>query len=159
MNRIKKILGGPFRFLKKYRYAFGISFTLIFVVWLFCLPEKLFNDPTSTVLFDRDGNLLGATIADDGQWRFPSNDSVPYKFKTALLQFEDRNFENHSGVSIRGIGRAFWQNISGGKKISGGSTITMQLMRMARKGKSRNIWQKCVEIFWATRRVRSSMTR
>ncbi len=151
MSRIKKILGGPFRFLKKYRYAFGISFTLIFALWLFCLPEKLFNDPTSTVLFDRDGNLLGATIADDGQWRFPSNDSVPYKFKTALLQFEDRNFESHWGVSIRGMGRAFWQNISGGKKISGGSTITMQLMRMARKGKSRNIWQKCVEIFWATR--------
>lgn len=105
----------------------------------------------STVIFDRNGNLLGATIAEDGQWRFPPNDSVPYKFKTALIQFEDRNFESHWGVSIRGLTRAAWQNMSGGKKISGGSTITMQLMRMSRKGRSRNIWQKTVEIFWATR--------
>ncbi|MBI3133556.1 MAG: penicillin-binding protein 1C [Bacteroidetes bacterium] len=137
--------------MKRYRYILGSTFLIIFLVWLFCLPEQLFNDPTSTVLYDRNGNLLGATIADDGQWRFPQNDSVPYRFKTALIQFEDRTFENHWGVSIRGLSRAVWQNLKGGRKVSGGSTITMQLMRLARKGKSRNIWQKTVEIFWATR--------
>lgn len=126
-------------------------FILTFSLWLFCLPEKLFNDPTSTVILDKDGNLLGATIADDGQWRFPHNPEVPEKFKTAIIQFEDRNFDSHWGVSIKGLCRAAYQNISNGKKISGGSTITMQLMRMSRKGQDRTIWQKGVEMFWATR--------
>ena len=129
----------------------SISFVTLFLIWFFCLPKTLFNDPTSTVLFDRNGNLLGATIAEDGQWRFPYNANVPYKFKTALIQFEDRNFDSHWGVSIKGLSRALYQNIKGGKKVSGGSTITMQVMRMSRKGQSRNIWQKVVEIFWATR--------
>lgn len=124
---------------------------MLFFVWLFCLPDKLFNDPTSTVVFDKNGNLIGASIADDGQWRFPPSDSLPYRYKIALIQFEDRSFESHWGVSIRGLSRAFVQNIKGGKKVSGGSTVTMQLMRLARKKKSRSIWQKVVEIFWATR--------
>lgn len=121
------------------------------MVWFFCLPKTLFNDPTSTVILDKDGNLLGASIADDGQWRFPYNPEVPEKFEKAIIQFEDRSFRSHMGVSIRGLSRALWQNLKSGEKVSGGSTITMQLMRMSRKGKPRNIWQKFVEIFWATR--------
>jgi len=144
-------MSGFWVWMKKFRYLIAGFFLLIFFIWLFCLPEKLFQDPTSTVLYDRNGNLLGASIADDGQWRFPQSDSIPYRFKTALIQFEDRNFESHWGVSIRGLSRAMWQNLKGGRKVSGGSTITMQLMRMSRKGQSRNIWQKLIEIFWATR--------
>lgn len=111
----------------------------------------MFADPTSTVLLDRNGQLLGASIADDGQWRFPYNPVVPDKFKKAIIQFEDRTFESHWGVSFKGLGRAVYQNLQAGNKTSGGSTITMQLMRMSRKGQSRNVWQKVVEIFWATR--------
>ncbi len=123
----------------------------LLLIWLFCLPERLFTDPTSTVVYDRNGELLGASIADDGQWRFPHNASVPYKFKMAIIQFEDRTFEWHLGVSAKGLCRAFWQNLTTGEKVSGGSTLTMQVMRMSRKGQSRNMWQKMVEIFWATR--------
>ncbi|MDA9225422.1 transglycosylase domain-containing protein, partial [bacterium] len=137
--------------MKRYRYVLGSLFAILFVVWLFCLPEKLFEKPTSTVLYDRNGQLLGATIAADGQWRFPYNSEVPEKFKLAITQFEDRNFFIHQGVSIKGLGRAVYQNLSEGKKVSGGSTITMQLMRMSREQNSRSYWQKIVEIFWATR--------
>lgn len=151
MKRINNILKQGNRVMKRYGNLLYVLAGTLLLIWLFCLPEKLFNDPTSTVLYDRNNNLLGATIADDGQWRFPPCDSVPYKFKTALMQFEDRSFEEHWGVSIRGLGRAVWQNLSGSKKVSGGSTITMQLMRIARKGQKRTVWQKIVEIFWATR--------
>ncbi|MBK7128422.1 MAG: penicillin-binding protein 1C [Crocinitomicaceae bacterium] len=139
------------QFISRHRNLLTVLSGTLLLLWLFCLPEKLFEDPTCTVLYDRDGNLLGATIAEDGQWRFPANDTIPYKFKKALLEFEDRNFYSHWGLSVRGMSRALWQNIKGGKKVSGGSTITMQLMRMSRKGQDRNIWQKIVEIWWATR--------
>jgi len=137
--------------MKRYKYILSVFFITLFLIWFFCLPKVLFSDPTSTVLLDRNGQLLGASIADDGQWRFPYNPSVPDKFKKAIIQFEDRKFESHWGVSLKGLGRAIYQNMQAGNKTSGGSTITMQLMRMSRKGQSRNVWQKVVEIFWATR--------
>ena len=151
MKRIKKIGQRIWRFIYKYKYVLGTTFLTIFISWLFCLPSELFKDPTSTVIVDRNGHLLGASIAEDGQWRFPYNPAVPEKFKKAIIQFEDRNFTSHWGVSIRGLARAAYQNIKEGEKVSGGSTITMQLMRMSRKGKSRNIWQKGIEMFLATR--------
>jgi penicillin-binding protein 1C len=51
----------------------------------FSLPRKLFNDPLSTVITSADGELMGAKIASDGQWRFPEIDSVPDKFRHAVL--------------------------------------------------------------------------
>ena len=151
MNRIKKIVARIWRFVKRYKYGISISMLMLFLIWLFCLPKTLFNDPTSTVILDRNGELLGASIATDSQWRFPHNPVVPEKFKKAIIQFEDRTFESHWGVSARGIGRAIYQNLGSSKTKSGGSTITMQLMRMSRKGKSRNAWQKIIEICWSTR--------
>lgn len=151
MKRIKKIAGRVWRFIKAYKYILSGIFLTIFFIWFFCLPKTLFNDPTSTVILDKNGHLLAASIADDGQWRFPYNPKVPEKFEKAIIQFEDRGFKSHWGVSIKGLGRAIYQNISSGEKVSGGSTITMQLMRMSRKGQARSVWQKCIEIFWATR--------
>lgn len=114
------------------------------------MPNELFNKPTSTVLLDKNEKLLNALIAGDGQWRFPHNDSVPEKFKTAIIEFEDHTFRSHIGVSARGIARAIKQNITNGKVVSGGSTITMQVIRMSRN-KQRTIYQKLVEMIWATR--------
>lgn len=151
MKFIKKITKWIKGFIVRWKYLFLSAGAVIFCIWLFCLPEDLFDDPTSTVLLDKNGNLLGATIASDGQWRFPPCDSVPHKYKTCLIQFEDRNYYNHIGVSLKGMSRAIYQNLKEQRKVSGGSTITMQVMRMARKGQRRNIFQKVIEIFWATR--------
>lgn len=122
-----------------------------FVWYINCLPDQLFNDPTSTVLLDRDGNLLGAKIADDGQWRFESKESIPEKFEACILEFEDRQFYRHYGISIKGIGRALSQNIKNKKVVSGGSTITMQLARITRKNPSRTVFEKILEMILATR--------
>ena len=123
----------------------------LFIWWFFCLPANLFQKPTATVLLDRDGRLLGARIADDGQWRFPASEQLPGKFKDCILTYEDRDFYAHWGISPKALGRAIVSNAREGEVVSGASTITMQVMRMARSGKPRNIWQKFIESAWATR--------
>lgn len=136
---------------KKVKIAMAISAGAILLVWLLCLPEQLFNNtPYSTVVTAESGELLGARVADDGQWRFPPSDSIPEKFAKAVIEYEDRTFYSHYGVSLRGICRAFWQNISNRRIVSGGSTITMQTIRLHRQGK-RSILEKLIEIFMATR--------
>lgn len=124
---------------------------LLFIGWWFCLPRTLFRTPLSRVLLDREGQLLGARIAKDGQWRFPQGDSVPFKFKTALLEFEDRRFYNHLGLDPVGLLRAVKQNFREGKIVSGGSTLTMQTARLARAEKNRGLKQKLIETLQATR--------
>ncbi|MBA3898806.1 MAG: hypothetical protein H0X62_01130 [Bacteroidetes bacterium] len=56
-----------------------ILFILFFILWLFCLPARLFDVGYSTVVEDRNGKLLNAIVADDGQWRFPASDAIPEK--------------------------------------------------------------------------------
>ena len=117
----------------------------------FCLPDPLFNDPASMVLEDREGNLLDARIAKDGQWRFPFSDSLPSKYVSCLVEFEDRNFFWHAGVNPFAFARATLQNIKNRRVVSGGSTITMQVIRLARKNDPRNIFNKIIEVIMATR--------
>lgn len=129
----------------------ALFFFIGLIAYTFALPDKLFNDPYSTTLEDRDGKLLSAAVASDGQWRFPIQNDVPQKFKEALIQFEDKRFFTHVGVDAMAMGRAIKQNFSARKIVSGGSTLTMQVMRLARKNKSRNIWNKAIEMILATR--------
>lgn len=125
---------------------------LTLLTWYcFCLPSPLFKNKTSTVLEDSNGNLLAARIAEDGQWRFPLTKKVPWKFIECIIQFEDRGFYTHQGVSLSAIARATKQNLQAGRTISGGSTITMQVIRMARNGQKRTFFEKFIEVILATR--------
>lgn len=133
------------------RITFGVGLFFFAIWYIVCLPKQLFNDSTSTVLLDKKGNLLGAKIAADGQWRFPESDSVPAKFAACLIEFEDRNFKSHIGISASGIGRALKQNFNKKKVVSGGSTITMQLARIMRKNPPRTYVEKLKEMIIATR--------
>lgn len=119
--------------------------------YLFCLPRDLFQGTGySTVVTDRDGALLGARTAADGQWRFPPRDSVPEKYAAALIQFEDKYFRLHPGVNPVSVVRALRDNLRAGHVTSGGSTLTMQVIRLSR-GRERNLWQKIIEAVLATR--------
>jgi penicillin-binding protein 1C len=136
--------------MSKRRKAALCGVALLLVMYAGCLPRRLFRVPYATVVTDRHGELLGARIAADGQWRFPACDTVPEKFKTCLICFEDRYFHYHRGVNPVSIGRAFVRNVKAGRVVSGGSTITMQTIRLAR-GKKRTVGEKLIEIIWATR--------
>jgi penicillin-binding protein 1C len=144
LNRIKI-------YIKKPKVIIILAFLLaLFLLFWFCLPKPLFNSPTSYVIDDADGQLLGASIAADGQWRFPPNAEVPEKFKRCIISFEDKRFMYHPGIDILALGRAIKKNFYSKKVTSGGSTITMQVIRLSTKHK-RNIWNKLIEVFMAMR--------
>ncbi len=128
-----------------------IIFMFLFIWFWFILPDKLFNSPYSTVIIDKNNKLLGAHIAKDGQWRFPLSENIPEKFEKSILTFEDKRFYYHFGFDLISISRAFWQNISAGKIVSGGSTISMQLIRLSRKVKQRTIKEKIIETIKSVR--------
>lgn len=123
---------------------------LLLIWFYFCLPQTLFDVPYSTVVVDRHGELLGARIASDGQWRFPPRHTVPEKIKVCLTEFEDRHFYRHWGVNPLAIGRAVVQNLKQKRIVSGGSTLTMQTIRLARN-RPRTFGEKFIEMIWATR--------
>ncbi|QEM09908.1 penicillin-binding protein 1C [Mucilaginibacter rubeus] len=138
-------------YLKKPKVIVSLFFLFVLtLIFWFCLPKPLFNSPTSYVIDDDQGQLLGASIANDGQWRFPYNADVPEKFKQCIITFEDKRFEHHPGFDLIAFSRAIKQNLSSKKVSSGGSTLTMQVIRLATKHK-RNIWNKLKEIFMAMR--------
>ena len=123
---------------------------LLVTLYYFSLCFPLFTTTYSTVLEDKDGYLLGAAIAPDGQWRFPPGDSLSDKYTQAVIHFEDEHFARHPGVNPAALARAAWQNWQAGRVVSGGSTLTMQTIRLSR-GEKRTLWEKCIEMMLATR--------
>ncbi len=129
-----------------------ITLTALLGAWYwFSLPDPLFNSSYSTVVLDRHGELMGARIARDEQWRFPPQDSLPEKMQVALIHKEDRYFHWHPGFNPVSLLRAAWLNLKHGEVISGGSTITMQLVRLSKSNPPRTVWEKLKEIILATR--------
>ncbi|MEO1021983.1 MAG: penicillin-binding protein 1C [Bacteroidota bacterium] len=124
---------------------------ILCMVYGYSIPNQLFNVTYSTVLESEGGALMGAKIADDGQWRFPASDSIPDRFRHALIAFEDRDFEHHMGVDISALARAAWQNTKEQRIVSGASTITMQVIRLSKGATRRTVWEKAKEMVQATR--------
>ena len=139
-----------FKQLSITRKVILILITILVIGYIFCLPRQLFHVPYSTVVTDRNGELLGARIASDGQWRFPPRTTTPEKIKQCLITFEDRHFYRHWGVNPVSISRAAYQNLKNKRIVSGGSTLTMQTIRLARN-ESRTFGEKFIEMILATR--------
>ena len=115
------------------------------------LPVVHFEDPTNTILENADGELLSARITEDGQWRFPDCDSVPFKLSQCIRYYEDEYFQYHPGVNPVSLSKAMFRNIRERRIVSGGSTLTMQVVRLSRKGKARTVTQKVIEMVLALR--------
>jgi len=128
-----------------------IGIVILLIFYVFCLPSKLFTKPTSTVITSSNNELLGALIAEDGQWRFPHKDTVPEKFKICLIQFEDEHFYMHPGFNPISILKALKQNLQAGSVKRGGSTITQQVIRLSRDNRPRTYFEKVKELILATR--------
>ena len=114
------------------------------------LPDPLFKTPYSTVLLARDGSLLDAKIARDGQWRFPPTE-CPRRFGIAAMAFEDGRFHWHPGIDPVAVILAMRKNLGAGKVVSGASTITMQVIRLSRPGQPRSYLEKIIESALALR--------
>ena len=137
-------------YIKRHKIK-SVIITIVLIAYYFCLPKPLFKDPTATVIRSANNELLGAQIASDGQWRFPHNDSVPEKFKTCIVQFEDEYFYKHPGFNPISIFKALRDNLKSKGIKRGGSTLTQQVIRLYRKGQKRSYFEKLKELILATR--------
>ncbi|MBL4653718.1 MAG: transglycosylase domain-containing protein [Flavobacteriales bacterium] len=138
--------------IKHYHRIFYLAIvcSLVFVLalWLVPLPKRVAVD-YSVMVYSRDGVLLRPYLAEGDVWRFPVDiDSLPDFVIPALLAREDKRFYQHIGIDPIAIGRALLQNIQSQRVISGGSTITMQLVRLL-EPRPRTLWSKLIETFRA----------
>jgi penicillin-binding protein 1C len=149
-----KKYGAPFgELLKKLLHYKAVQIVLAaFLLYFTCslgisffLPRPLFHTPYSKVLYSSTGELMGAKIADDYQWRFPYTKSIPEHYKTALLTYEDSRFYLHPGIDPTAVLRAVITNIKHKSVVSGGSTISMQVMRLAYSNSRRSWKNKIME--------------
>jgi len=113
-------------------------------IWPLPLPQ----DDLARVVLAEDGTPLWRFADANGVWRYPvqTGEVSPY-YLDALLTYEDRWFYRHPGVNPLALVRASWQNLSGTRVVSGGSTLSMQVARLLDPhsrtfhGKLRQLWR------------------
>lgn len=104
---------------------------------------------TSTLVVARDGTPLRAFADRDGVWRYPATpETVSPLYLQALLNYEDRWFWKHPGINPWALLRAGGQWLRGGRIVSGGSTLTMQVARIL-DPHSRTPWGKAKQLLRA----------
>ena len=110
----------------------------------------------STVVLDRDGRLLRPYAIAEGRWRLRvTPQEVDARYLRLLYAYEDKRFHTHPGIDPLALARAAWQWAVNGKIISGGSTITMQVVRLLEPRSERTLWVKLREMMRAIELERS----
>ena len=96
-------------------------------------PEENLRDARpSRVFLDRDGNIIRAELGDEDAWRLPvALDHVSPLLVQATLAAEDERFRRHHGVDWIAVARAAFSNLTHARVVSGASTLSMQLARLA----------------------------
>ncbi|MFT5681689.1 MAG: penicillin-binding protein 1C [Myxococcota bacterium] len=119
----------------------------ILLPFLIALPSSGLHAPAPTpLLADTHGDHLAqlGTAEDTPLGYWPVEGEVPWRIAAAVLAIEDRRFWSHPGVDPLAIGRALRDNLQSGRRISGASTVAMQVARMQRPG-SRTWGRKLIE--------------
>ncbi len=115
---------------------------------LYPLDTKRLFKPQSTLIYDKNDQLMRVHLSEDGFLRIPlQTGEITEDVKQTLLSYEDKYFYIHFGVNPFSIGRALWFNLRN-KRVIGASTITMQLARMMHH-QPRTIKNKLIELFMA----------
>jgi penicillin-binding protein 1C len=116
----------------------------LLAAYLVPLPERLSACPSRTVFF-KNGIPAHVFLSCDEKWRLPlSADQTDSRYLTSLVRFEDKRFRWHMGIDPFALVRAFYQNIKAGRVVSGGSTLTMQVVRVL-EPRPRKIGSKIIE--------------
>ena len=131
----------------------GVAIALLAILALVWLADRLWplpmpGDDLARVVLAEDGTPLWRFADADGVWRYPVGpDEVSPLYLEALLAYEDRWFYQHPGVNPMALARAAWLNLRGGRVVSGGSTLSMQVARLLEPhdrtlpGKLRQLWR------------------
>jgi penicillin-binding protein 1C len=130
---------------------------LLFSLWLgfrfspYPELEAFLERPHSVRFYDRNGILAQIPSLGEGLRReFLSLEDIPGEVKAIFILAEDRRFYSHSGVDSAAMARAFFQNLRSGRRVSGASTITMQLARIIGRNPG-GLGRKLLEVFNALR--------
>ena len=132
------------------RATLGSLLVVIALLWLAdrLWPLPLPKDDLARVVLAEDGTPLWRFADANGVWRYPvATDEVSPYYLDALLTYEDRWFYQHPGVNPLALVRATWQNLTGARVVSGGSTLSMQVARLldphsrTLPGKLRQLWR------------------
>ncbi|NWA46150.1 peptidoglycan glycosyltransferase PbpC [Pseudomonas reactans] len=132
------------------RWTLAGVLLLVALLWLAdrIWPLPLPKDDLARVVLAEDGTPLWRFADANGVWRYPvqTSEVSPY-YLDALLTYEDRWFYQHPGVNPLALARATWQNLTGARVVSGGSTLSMQVARLLDPhsrtfhGKLRQLWR------------------
>lgn len=148
-------------FIARRRAITIVVFALIAPFVLFFALDRLFPFPLArlqgkpaVVIFDRNGDAMRIILPSDHKVRIPvSLDELPPELLNAVITSEDRWFYKHPGINPIAIGRALMMNARARRRVSGASTIPMQIARLA-EPKRRTIGGKVIEAFRAVQLTR-----
>lgn len=111
------------------------------------MDKTTFKETGQTVIYDKTGAVI-TTLHNTGYKYVPINEISDALQKT-YISSEDKEFLSHNGFSVRGIGRAAISLLKSGRIVSGGSTITQQLVKNTMLTNERTFFRKLTEIFLA----------
>ena len=113
-------------------------------------PDYSRAGDVSTLVVDRDGQLLRPFTTSGGRWRLPVEiEAIDQRFLAMLIAYEDKRFYEHRGVDPQAVARAAWQFVTNRRVVSGASTITMQLARLLEPRPARSLADKAIEMIRA----------
>jgi len=154
MVSLEKILASTRKFLQKpigkglLAFAAALACVLLALI-LVPFPVEKLSPPPSTLILDRNGEILRVFLSEDEMWRMDVGaEKISPSLKKAVLTYEDKYFRWHFGVNPIAILRSMIVNLKAGRIVQGASTISMQVARMM-EPKQRTIPHKLIEIFRA----------
>ena len=140
-EKLKKLAGNNL-----FRLVAAFILLLIILDISFPLPNL---KPYSKTVYSNNGTLLNSYLAEDDKWRMRTSlDEVTPDLINAIIEKEDNWFYWHLGVNPVSVVRALVQNIFSGERVSGASTITMQVARLLEPAE-RTYWNKFLEMLRA----------
>lgn len=151
-KRGKRIISRAIFFFPIIASLLGLVIASLF--WVLILrdlphPEDLVRKPRplTTKINDRNGNLLFKIFRNQNRTYIPLTE-IPQSVQEATIAIEDAEFYSHPGFSVRGIARAVERNVIRGQ-MTGGSTITQQLIKNALLTPERTFRRKIKEVILA----------
>ncbi|MEO7922449.1 MAG: penicillin-binding protein 1C [Chitinophagaceae bacterium] len=135
------------------RFARRLGIGILGLIVLFFILNRIFPVPDkigySTIITDNKGEVINAYLTSDQKWRMKTElEEISPLLQKTIVAKEDRHFYSHPGVNPFAVIRAGFSNLFHMRRMSGASTITMQVAKMLEPGK-RNMWSKIREMFRA----------
>lgn len=144
----KQLLKSALGMTKKRAFWLPASLILLFFLIDLTFPFRV-NPRYSTLVTASDGTVLHAFLNEEDKWRlYTELDEITPLLRQTILQKEDRYFYYHFGINPVSVGRALAKNLTTGRRTSGASTITMQVVRLLEPRK-RTYGSKIIEMLRA----------